>query len=50
MSRSIRLDVHAHLAPVFEERLAAVEGVTFDAGTTSGWQTSRRRQEGGFAR
>jgi len=35
MSRSIRLDVHAHLAPVFEERLAAVEGVTFDAGTTS---------------
>lgn len=31
MTRSIRLDVHAHLVPVVEERLAAIDGVTFDA-------------------
>jgi aminocarboxymuconate-semialdehyde decarboxylase len=30
MTRAIRLDVHAHLVPVDEERLAAIEGVAFD--------------------
>lgn len=28
----IALDVHAHLAPAFKERLAAIEGVTWDEG------------------
>lgn len=31
MTQPIRLDVHAHLAPVFEEALFGIDGVTFDA-------------------